>query len=172
MSTHIVAPHCTHCAELERRIQALRWNTSLDMLNQAGLMDAIERLEDGAYTVVFCDIDRLKAINSATGSHAQTNRYLREGLRVRVGEIAGQLYGDEVVFILSAGDADAFIQRIARQLAEQPLTDSERSALAFYGARRLSATFASRTQVHKQDIARAIEDCSIDVLAQKARRPC
>lgn len=162
---------CQHCAELEQRIRALSWNGELGMLNRAGLMDAIERLSEGAYTIVFCDIDRMKAINSATGSHVQTNRYLRAGLAVRAGEVVGQLYGDEMVFILDGeSDAAAFIGRIGRQLAAQPLTQEERRVLILAGGDgRLSATFASR-EARKADIPAAIEACSIDVLAQKAKR--
>lgn len=168
---HIVAAHCPTCHTLEARIAALVWNDELGMYNRAGLMDAIDRLPEGAYTVVFCDIDRLKAINSATGSHVQTNRYLRDGLRVRAGEIAGQLYGDEIVFILAGtADAQAFIGRISRQLAQQRLTAEEHRALLLAGGgAHLSATFAYRTAT-AMTIRQAIEACSVDVLAQKARR--
>ena len=170
--TSIVPAHCPICHTLEARIAALAWNDELGMYNRAGLMDAIERLAPGVYTVVFCDIDRLKAINTATGSHVQSNRYLRDGLRVRAGEIAGQLYGDEIVFILKGdADAQAFIGRIARQLAQQRLTTAEQRALLLAsGQAHLSATFASRTAT-AATIRQAIEACSVDVLAQKARRP-
>ena len=163
---------CTHCRALTERIAALAWNDELSMYNRAGLMDAIESLAPGVYTVVFCDIDRLKAINTATGSHVQSNRYLRDGLRVRTGEIAGQLYGDEIVFILAGtADALAFIGRISRQLAQQRLTTAEQRALLLAsGQTHLSATFASRTAT-AATIRQAIEACSVDVLAQKARRP-
>jgi len=164
---------CQHCAELEQQIARLSWNDSLNMYNRAGGLEAIRGLPEGFYTVIFADVDRLKAINSATGSHLQTNRYLAAGLRVRRGELAMQFLGDEFVFVLAAdADADAFIARITRQLAEQPLTDGERATLAPYGASRLSATFAGRRQVRKQDISLAIEDCSIEVLAKKGARAC
>jgi GGDEF domain-containing protein len=155
----------------QARIVALTWNDELAMLNQAGLRDAVASLPDASYTVVLCDIDRLKTINSATGSHMQTNRYLRDGLRVRRGEIAGQLYGDEFLFVLEDGaDVTAFQARIGRQLAQQPLGQAERAMLesvAGPGA-RLSATFASAAGV--TDVWAAVEQLSIDVLAQKARR--
>lgn len=155
----------------QETIRRLSWNSELNMHNAAGLRDAIAGLSPIAYTVVLCDIDRLKAINAATGSHVQTNRYLRDELRVRKGEIAGQLYGDEFLFILADEcDPAAFCARIGRQLADQPLTYSERSmleAVAGHGA-RLSATFAYQT--HVTDIWTAIEQLSADVLAQKAVR--
>lgn len=154
----------------ERRIESLIWNDELSMYNQAGIRDAISRLIPGTYTVIFCDINRLKQINSVTQSHVQTNRYLRDGMRVRHGEIAGQLYGDEFLFVLPAhADAAAFCTRITRQLAQQPLSQSERSALEMIdglGA-RLSATFAYE---QTEDIRRSIERLSADVLAQKAKR--
>ena len=78
----------------EARIAALVWSDHLGMLSAAGLQDAIGALPAGSYTVIFADINRLKAINCATGSHVQTNRYLRDGLRVRRGELAGQFLGD------------------------------------------------------------------------------
>lgn len=154
----------------EQRIAALVWNDGLGMLNAAGIEDAIASLPAGTYTVVFADIDRLKAINCATGSHVQTNRYLRDGLRVRRGELAGQLYGDEILFVLPEGaDAAAFCARITRQLAEQPLSSAERAALeALDGpGARLSATFA---WVETDDVWSAVAALSCDVLAQKAQR--
>lgn len=154
----------------EWRIASLIWNDHLCMLNQAGLDDAIAHLAPGTHTVVFCDIDRLKKINSITGSHAITNRYLRDGLRVRRGEIAGQLFGDEFLFVLPAGaDAAAFCARITRQLAEQPLSGMERAALELLdgSGARLSATFA---WCETDNVSGAIAQLSADVLAQKAAR--
>ncbi len=154
----------------ERRIESLIWNDDLSMYNQAGIRDAIAQLAPGTYTVIFCDINRLKQINSVTQSHIQTNRYLRDGLRVRRGEIAGQLYGDEFLFVLPAhADATGFCARITRQLADQPLSHSERLALEMIDGigTLLSATFAyEQTENVWQTVARL----SADVLAQKARR--
>lgn len=171
----------TTIAELRATIERLRWNTELGMLNSAGLHEAIRQLPAGRYTVIFCDIDKMKAINSATGSHCQTNRYLCAGLARRHGEIVGQLYGDEFVYLLDESamrdndSADAFVAFIARQLAGQPLTISERYHLA--GAQgchvsqaRLSATFAVCSGVAADAIVAAIEQCSGDVLLQKAER--
>lgn len=170
MHTHFNTT-CHHCAEKDRQIARLSWNEGLGMLNQAGLWSAINTLPDGAYIIVFADIDRLKALNSATGSHMQSNRYLKEGLRVRDGELAGQLLGDEIVFILPMeADAPAFIRRIRRQLAGTPLTTKEREALIKAGGDgRLSATFASEV-AEKSAIPLAIESCSRSVLSQKAVR--
>lgn len=149
----------------------MSWNEDLGMLSRAGLMDAIDKLDDGVYTIVFADVDHLKALNSATGNHVQSNRYLKKGLEVRAGEIAGQLLGDEIVFVL-AGDAhpDRFVQRIRKQLAGQMLTAKERLRLIEAGGDgRLSATFAW-TKATKGAIPAAIEACSINVLAQKEAR--
>lgn len=169
---------CSNCAETIRRMS---WNDGLEMLNNAGLMEAIRQLGKGTYTVVFADVDRLKALNSATGSHFATNRYLAAGFRVRSGEIAGQLYGDEIVFILDehsrGGHAqpDSFIARITRQLAGQPLLSSERWALAMaqgvgFDEARLSATFDSKSGVAASAVLAAIEELSSSVLSQKAAR--
>lgn len=158
----------------EQRIQSLTWNDDLSMLNQAGIRDAIDQLTPGTYTVVFCDINRLKTINTITKNHTQTNRYLRDGLRVRAGELAGQFYGDEFLFVLPAhADAAGFCARITRQLADQPLSYDERTALEMIdgiGA-RLSATFAYEVT---SDVGAAVSRLSADVLSQKARRdtPC
>src|SRR5207244_5192372 len=143
----------------------------LGKLNNAGIREAILQLPEGHYTVVFADIDRLKALNSATGSHCKTNRYLAACLAVRHGEIAGQLYGDEIVYILDENsryeDAhpDAFVARIARQLAGQPLTISERYVLAaaqgcHVSEARLSATFAVRSGVMAGAVLDAVVACS------------
>lgn len=174
MLEHILSRHPDELIKLirqqEARITSLIWSDELSMLNQAGLRDAITQLEPGVYTVVFCDINRLKTINQITGSHVATNRYLRDGLRVRRGELAGQLYGDEILFVLPEGaDAPAFCARLTRQLAEQPLSQAERMALESVdgpGA-RLSATFAWEVT---SDVWSAVERLSRDVLAQKAKR--
>ena len=171
----------TTIEELHATIRRLRWNTELNMLNSAGLHEAIRQLPAGHYTVIFADIDRLKTINSATGSHCKTNRYLRAGLAVRDGEIAGQLYGDEIIFILNensrAGetDAHAFVARITRQLASQPLTISERYMLAaalgvHVSHAKLSATFATQSNVAAHEILSTVEQLSSDVLLMKSRR--
>ncbi len=167
--------------EKQALIRRLSYNESLGMLNPAGLHEAIRTLPEGRYTVIFADVDRLKVLNSATGSHCKTNRYLAAGLARRHGEIVGQLYGDEFIYILDEqtmrdGDSpDAFIAYIARQLAGQPLTISERYALAAaHGCSveqaRLSATFSAKSEVRAGDVMDAIEWLSSDVLRLKAER--
>lgn len=187
MYTHIVAHHsCPDCQAKDALIRQLQWNEGLGMLNSAGLQQALQTLDPHAtYTVVFADIDRLKTLNSATGNHMRTNRYLRAGLAVRDGEIAGQLLGDEIVFIIGEHSApggrrkrdgaDAFIARIARQLAGQPLTISERYALAaaqgcHVSQAKLSATFAAQSGVSAGQVPHVIEALSCQVLALKAER--
>jgi GGDEF domain-containing protein len=182
---------CTKCQAMEQETARLRaevarleWDETIGMLNSAGGYRAIDALPDGEYALVFCDIDYLKQINNATGNHVQTNRYLAEGLRVRPGEIAIRLMGDEFLFILCpqptaplpamferrrrAGvDPVAFVSRLAHQLASQPLNERERSKLP---SGVLSATFAWQAGVAKQDIRATIEALSQDVLAQKEAR--
>jgi len=175
MNTDILPRHSDELLakiqELEATIQRLQFNTYLDMYNQAGLMRAIDQLPDGVYIVIFADIDHMKALNSATGSHDKTNHYLAAGLKVRQAEIAGQLFGDEIVFILEATDADAFCQRIGRQLAAQPLSPAERCALYSAGSQPyLSATFAHRSHVAPDQIRSVIAQLSVEVLAQKKAR--
>jgi len=154
----------------DERIEALSWNDELGMLTQAGLRDAISNLMPATYLIVFADINRLKTINSITGCHIQTNRYLRDGLRVRRGELAGQFLGDEFVFVLPSGaPAAQFCARISRQLASQPLSQAERTALELVdgvGA-RLGATFA---WAESSDVWHAVEALSRDVLTKKAAR--
>ena len=171
----------TTIEELEATISRLRWDTSFGMLNPAGLHEAIRQLPEGQYTVIFADVDHMKHINSATGSHCKTDRYLTAGLKVREGEIAGRIHGDEIIYILdeqSRGeDADphAFVARIARQLAGQPLTISEKYILAaaqgvHVSQAKLSATFACASSVAAHEILSTIETLSSDVLLMKSRR--
>ena len=178
MATQILAHDCDTCQALEQEIVRLRaeldtarWNPLLDMYNLAGGLAAIAALPVGRYAVVFCDIDRLKTLNSATGNHVQTNRYLSAGLKVRAGEIAFQFLGDEIAFILTdqrgVADPRAFAERIAAQLAAQPLTEQER---AMIDSAALSATFDWCAGVSRTEILACLEQLSIAVLAQKRAR--
>lgn len=175
---------CSDCQAKDEKIRKLSWNTTLDMYRAPGLEDTIANLSPAtSYSVIVCDIDKMKAINSATGNHFQTDRYLAAGLAVRDGEIAGQLHdkGDEFVFILDEtsrgvdADAHAFVARIARQLAGQPLSISERYVLAaaqgcHVSQAKLSATFAVQSSVAAHEVLEAIETLSSEVLLMKARR--
>lgn len=182
-STDLIVDMQTEITMLRAQNQALRWNSTLNLLRAAGLDEHIRTLPDATYTIVLADIDRLKTINAVTGNHCQTDRYLRAGLAVRKGEIAGQLHdcGDEIAFILpattrnQATDPDAFVARIARQLAGQPLTISERYALAAAQGvpverAKLSATFATQSGVAAGGVMAAIEQLSCQVLAMKKVR--
>jgi len=185
MDICIVAQHAAlldRIQEQQALIRRLSWHPTLNMLNSAGLHEAIRTLPtDTTYTVAFADVDRLKDINRATGNHMQTNRYLAAGLQVRDGEIIGQFLGDEFVAIIDEhsrdedANPDAFVARIARQLAGQPLTVSERYALAAAQGcavedARLSATFSTMSGVRAGDVMQAIEWLSKDVLAMKQER--
>lgn len=181
MHTHPTTT-CPHCQTLVEKLRAAHWSPFLNMYNQSGLIDAITELDPAVtYTVVFADVDRLKAINNATGGHLATNRYLAAAMQVRAGELAAQFLGDEFVFILDErsrneeSHADAFVARIARQLAGQPLLQSERYALAaaqgcHVSDAKLSATFATQSGVSAGQVLRAIEQLSRDVLTLKAQR--
>ena len=146
----------------QETIKRLSWNPDLDMFNGAGMREAIRTLAPARYIVTFFDINYLKQINTATGNHFATNRYLRDGLRVRRGEVIGQWLGDEFVAIIRQHSrranvrADAFVARLAGQLARQPVP--------------LSAMFATEIGVPHDAILPAIERLSIDVLARKAAR--
>lgn len=174
MASHTLPQHpgtCTTCTALRTDIARLERDDIIDMYSAAGGYRAIDRLPAGVYAVVFADIDYLKKLNTATGSHFRSNRYLAAGLRVRTGELAMRVMGDEFAFVLANGrciaDPQAFIARLARQLAAQPLLDAERAMLP---GGRLSATFAWRANVAQPNIRATIEALSADVLAQKARR--
>ncbi len=150
----------------------LCYDPSLGMANRSGgrllaIVLALPCLLFGA-TLVFADVNRLKKINEATGNHMLTNALLRGGFRVRLGEWAWQIYGDEIGFIIW-GDGQAFKVRISRQLAAQPLTEMQRRVLMDAdGVDYLSATFSIVTNV--RHIGRALERGSREVLAQKAQR--
>lgn len=126
----------------------------------------------GGYTLIFADVDRLKHLNKATGNHFETNRLLANGFKVRRGEFAWQVFGDEFAFLIR-GNGQAFCNRISRQLALQPLSEAQREALAAIGGccpseAKLSATFA--VYQNARNISQALEVCSANVLAQKAKR--
>jgi GGDEF domain-containing protein len=185
---------CPDCQAKDEKIRRLSWSPALQMYRAAGLEDAIANLDPTkTYMVALCDIDRMKAINSATNNHVQTDRYLAAGLAVREGEIAGQMHdkGDEFVFIVDEhslehsapadperrhiNSAESFVDRIARQLAGQPLLQSERYALAaaqhcHVSDAKLSATFATETGVSAGQVYAAIERLSSGVLKLKAER--
>ena len=179
---HSTTTTCPNCQAKDEELREARWDAALNMYRPAGLAYTIRtRPADTTYTIVLCDIDRLKDINSATGNHIQTNRYLAAGLTVREGEVVGQLFGDEFLFILdeqsrdTETDAHAFIARIARQLAGQPLTISERYALAaaqgcHVSQAKLSATFATQSSVAAHAIMSTIEQLSTEVLHTKKVR--
>jgi GGDEF domain-containing protein len=188
MTTNTILTQCPDCRDKDETIRMLRWNPTLNMLRAAGLDEAIRRLPDTTtYTVVLCDVDRMKAINAATGNHVQTDRYLAAGFAVRQGEIAGQLHdkGDEFGFVIDEqsaakgrrrhNSAGAFVARIARQLAGQSLTISERYALAaaqgcHVSEARLSATFATRSGLTAAQVPGVIEVLSKEVLELKGAR--
>ncbi len=150
----------------------LCYDPSLGMFNRSGgrlltILLALPCLLFGA-TLIFADVNRLGMVNKATGNHLLTNSLLRGGFRVRPGEWAWQIYGDEMGFIIW-GDGAAFVNRLSRQLAAQPLTDVQRRVLIDAdGVDHLSATFSIVTNV--RHIGRALERGSREVLAQKAQR--
>jgi hypothetical protein len=150
----------------------LCYDPSLGMLNRSGgrllvVLLALPCLLFGA-TLIFADVNRLKKINEATGNHLLTNTLLKNGFRVRLGEWAWQIFGDEFGFVIW-GDGKAFVGRLSRQLAAQPLNDAQRQVLMDAdGVDYLSATFSVVTNV--RHIGRALQRGSQDVLAQKAER--
>jgi hypothetical protein len=154
----------------------LCYDPSLGMFNRSGgrllaLIMAVPCLLIGA-TLVFADVNRLKKINEATGNHLLTNKLLKGGFRVRRGEFAWQIYGDELGFLIW-GNGVALVARLTRQLADQPLTLVQRRVIADadhvdIDAACLSATFAIVTNV--RHIGRALSAGSADVLKQKAQR--
>jgi len=159
-------------ARLHALVRSMGRNEFLGMLNQAGFMHAIDALPDGLYTLVFCDVNKMKAINTATGCHQKTDAYLRAGFQVRGGEIAGQIHGDELAFILEEpADPVGFERRIGRQLRDVRLGTEERRALLPAGTRPyITAMFAHKRGVRPCEMRAALDELSIDVLSQKARR--
>ncbi len=150
----------------------LCYDPSLGMFNRSGgrllaILLALPCLLFGA-TLVFADVNRLKKINEATGNHMLTNALLRGGFRVRLGEWAWQVFGDEFAFVVWC-DGRVFTARISRQLAAQKLEPEQRAVLMDAdGVDYLSATFSVVTNV--RHIGRALSQGSREVLAQKAQR--
>lgn len=153
--------------------QQLRWNPFLSMLNQAGFLHAIDMLPtDRLYTLIFCDVDKMKALNTATQCHQKTDAYLRAGFAVREGEIAGQIHGDELAFILEEPcHPIRFEYRIRRQLRELRLNNEERRALfGASGRAYITAMFAHQRGLRPSEMRSALDTLSTNVLAQKAER--
>jgi len=174
-----MASYHTYHDDRDQRIRALeaenarlRHNTYLQMLNSAGLLHAIDHLPAGRYVLVFADVDQMKAINTATGSHDATDRHLAAGLKVRDNELAGQLRGDEIAFILEeATNAPAFIARIGAQLRRQRLDPAaRRSLLLATGRPHITVTAAWRAGVCPREMRAVLDELSIEVLAMKAAR--
>lgn len=158
---------------LRHVMDRLRWNPFLGMLNQAGFLHAVDTLpEDRLYALVFCDVDKMKIINTATGCHQKTDAYLRAGFRVRAGEIAAQIHGDEVAFVLDEPcDVSGFEGRIRRQLRDVRIGEEERRRMVNAGARPyITAMFAHQRGLRPSEMRAALDTLSMDVLAQKARR--
>ena len=158
--------------DLEAENARLRHNEYLSMLNSAGLMHAIDHLPEARYVLVFADVDKMKAINTATGGHGTTDRHLAAGLQVRDTEIAGQLRGDEIVFILDEDtNAPAFIARIGAQLRRQRLDPAaRRSLLLATGRPHITVTAAWRAGVLPSEMRAVLDELSVEVLALKQAR--
>jgi GGDEF domain-containing protein len=153
--------------------EKMRWNPFLGMLNQAGFMHAIDGLNpNNLYTLLFCDVNKMKALNTATGCHQKTDAYLRAGFQVRTGEIAGQIHGDELAFVLEEpANAAGFVQRLRNQLRSVRLGNEERRALVNAGARPyITAMFSFKRGLRPCEMRAALDELSGDVLSQKARR--
>jgi GGDEF domain-containing protein len=160
-------------ARLQALVTSMGRNTFLDMLNQAGFMHAIDALPpDRLYTLVFCDVNKMKALNTATGCHQKTDAYLRAGFQVRTGEIAGQIHGDELAFVLEEpANAAGFVQRLRNQLRSVRLGNEERRALVNAGTRPyITAMFSFKRGLRPCEMRSALDELSGDVLSQKARR--
>ena len=71
-STDLIETMRREIDTLRAQIVRMGRNEFLGMLNQAGFMHAIDTLPDRLYTLVFCDVDKMKAINTATGCHQKT----------------------------------------------------------------------------------------------------
>jgi GGDEF domain-containing protein len=158
---------------LRATIESMGHNEFLGMHNQAGFLHAIDALPtDRLYTLVFCDVNKMKALNTATGNHQKTDAYLRAGFQVRAGEIAGQIHGDELSFVLEEpANAAGFVQRTRNQLRSVRLGNEERRRLVNAGVRPyITAMFAYKRGLRPCEMRAALDELSMDVLSQKARR--
>ena len=172
---------CSTCQALTAENAALKaevhrrgWNPYLGMLNQAGLLSAMDTLPWGFYTLFLIDVDDMKAINTATGAHEATDEYLKAGFRVReeIGEIIGQLRGDEISCVLREGaDPEAFIRRLRAQFKAQVLKEHERAFLEEQtGLDHITVTAAWRKQVSPDDMRSILRELAIEVLERKTSR--
>lgn len=115
-------------AELERRA---RTDALTGLLDRAALMDTLDEALGGTdqLAVLFCDVDRFKAVNDTFGHAAgdalliEIGRHLSDVLRP--GDAAGRLGGDEFVLLLRGvpdGDAALAVAERVRRAVSQVIT--------------------------------------------------
>jgi diguanylate cyclase (GGDEF)-like protein/PAS domain S-box-containing protein len=126
-------PYAIACVGLDvtadrRREELLHQRAQTDLLtgiaNRGALFDALHRrLEEGpGCGLLFCDLDRFKAINDEHG-HAVGDRILAE-VAVRLvglaapGDLVARFGGDEFVVLCPGADEDALGELVERVVAE------------------------------------------------------
>jgi hypothetical protein len=116
---------------LRDEVESLRSRASTDDLtglpNRAALLDHLTTVATAGATVVFCDLNRFKAVNDTLG-HAAGDAVLVQAARrlrrtVRGEDFVARLSGDEFVIVV-ANDDDTSFDGLARRLLraiEQPM---------------------------------------------------
>jgi GGDEF domain-containing protein len=82
------------------------------------------RIADKARWVIFADIDDMHQLNTRLG-YAEVDRRIRVALQVRSSDVmaTGRYFsGDEIVWVISNGDPEGMIKRLASNLAQQGLS--------------------------------------------------
>ena len=130
----------TDVTDLKTTQQALRHMADHDpltgLLNRRSLLSELDRLVEGGYddetVILFCDLDRFKAVNDRVG-HAAGDAVLVEVARrlersIRPGDFIGRLGGDEFVVVLphcSQQEAERTATAIRASLIE-PIVATDR----------------------------------------------
>lgn len=112
--------------DLIRMIEELSHDPIWECYTRAALQLRWEEFTRHAIAVVYCDIDDMHGLNSKY-THAEVDRriakailHVRHDSKSRHGDVVASrwLNGDELVFIIASGEAQAFCERIQATLLD------------------------------------------------------
>lgn len=109
--------------QLERLAAALSIDKSFGVLTRNAFQVLIfPKVRKLIRAVIFADINNLHSLNRTHG-YEEVDRRLKTALATRRADIILRWFsGDEIVWVLLEGDANAVIQRVTAQLAQQGLS--------------------------------------------------
>lgn len=106
-------------------IEKLAIDESYGCYTRQGLvLVAWPKIADEATYIIFADIDDMHGLNTEHG-YAEVDRKIREALKVRSSDVMaiGRYFsGDEILWIISAGDPNGMVHRLQEALQFQGLS--------------------------------------------------